>query len=82
MGALEAILGLGALLGVGYYVIQLANKTPISISIPFLTPDVSALTVPHYLLLVVPPKSTSSATTTNTKPKTPSNKQQETRAKT
>jgi len=30
MGAFEAILGLGALLGVGYYVIQIASKSPLS----------------------------------------------------
>lgn len=39
MGAFEAILGLGALLGIGYYVISIANKTPISI--PFITPPIS-----------------------------------------
>jgi calcineurin-like phosphoesterase family protein len=76
MGAIEAILGLGALLGVGYYVIQLANKTPISI--PFITPDVSALAVPPLPTpAVVPPSPSTSSATDTTKPKSSSsNKKQ------
>ena len=80
MGALEAILGLGALIGVGYYVIQLANKTPISI--PFLTPPAppEVLTVPPLPPPATPPISNPTpppSSTTTTKTKKPSNKQQE-----
>ncbi len=46
MGAFEAILGLGALIGVGYYVIQIANKAPINNPLALLPLSTSTVVTP------------------------------------